>query len=148
MSRPTGAPRGRERGSKNVATVERELLAKRAVAAAASRKAVGQKLAREVLAEAMMKLWGLAEQFFAEGKLEAWREHMLASVDVAHKLIPYESPRLENVTVHKADPFAAMSNEQLVRELIAAGHKLGIDVRPPKLIQAIVSKGNGQASED
>lgn len=123
MGRPGAAkkgevrnPKGRTPGTKNKATLEREELAKRALESASFRKSIGEKLAREVLAEAMMRLWSLSEQAWKDGDIKLSLEYTNTAVAYADKLAPYESPRLQSIAVHRADPFEAMSDDQLWSE--------------------------------
>lgn len=125
-------PNGRSRGTKNKATVERERLALDAMRSASQRKAMGQLLAREVLGEAMMATWGMAAKCWENRDEKRAMEFTVVAADIAAKLAPYESPRLESVTVHRADPFEAMTDVQVYEELKRRAADIGLVV-PPKM---------------
>ena len=135
----SGNPRGRPKGSKNKRTRPSELerLAIEAMTSGNARKAMGQKLAREVLAEAMMALWAKAEERRDDPAREAeWRSYMMAAVEVAAKLAPNESPRLEAVTVQQADPFDHLTDQELYDDLCQRARELGMPApRNPLLIE-------------
>jgi len=134
----TRNPHGKPKGTKNKITIERERLAMEAMRSASSRKAMGLLLAREVLAEAMMATWGMAEECWKNKDEKRAMEFTVVAADIAAKLAPYESPRLESITVHKADPYAEMTDQQLYSELCRRAEDIGL-VMPstPKLIEGV-----------
>lgn len=94
-------------------------------------------LAREVLAECMNALWTEAKISMIKDHKQNAYVYIMAAADVASKLAPYESPRLQSITVHRADPFAAMSDEQLWQELQVRAKDANILLPPkPVLIEA------------
>lgn len=140
-------PNGRPRGTKNKVTLERERLALEAMRSASKRKAMGEMLAREVLAWGMMRFYDVAEAAWANQDEARAKELTILAGDFAFKLAPYESPRLMSVQHHQADPYAEMTDMQLWSELRARAHALGL-VMPemPKLIDAVVESENVTAA--
>lgn len=132
-------PNGRVRGTKNKATLERERLALAAMRSASNRKAMGQLMAREVLADAMMATWGMAEECWKNKDEARALQFTVVAADIAAKLAPYESPRLESVTIHKADPYSEMTDAQLYDEMKRRAEAIGLSVpEMPKLVEATV----------
>jgi hypothetical protein len=119
-------PKGRARGIKNKLTIERERLAMAAMRSAAKRKAMGQMLAREVLSEAMIVMWEMAKKAWKNQDEERAAEYTVRAADIASKLIGYESPKLQSVTVHRADPYAEMTEHQLWDELRQRARDIGL----------------------
>ena len=134
-------PNGRVKGSKNKAVIERERLAFKAMYSASARKAMGQKMAREVLAECMIKWWTIADKAYEKGDPDEAKEYSILAMDAATRLAPYESPRLQSITIHKPDPYAAMGEAQLWAELRQRAQDIGL-VLPvePVLIEGVANK--------
>jgi len=119
-------PKGRTPGIKNKSTLERERLAMEAMRSAAKRKAMGAKLAGEVLAEAMMRMWDMAEAAWKNQDEHRATDYTMKASDIAAKLIGYESPKLESVTAHRAAPYAEMTEHQLWDELRHRARDIGL----------------------
>lgn len=125
MTKPTGRPRGRHKGSKNKATIEREERARRELAAReqeledgveriASARRAGNKLAKEVLEDLMQLGMGLTasyqnlagltpQQLMAQGQQTTVNDAMeekfwraaAFTKDCAKELANYQSPKLK-----------------------------------------------------
>ncbi len=133
-------PHGRPKGTKNKTVTERERLAFKAMYSAAARKAMGQKLAREVLAECMIKWWTIADKAYEKGDPDEAKEYSILAMDAATRLAPYESPRLQSITIHKPDPFAAMPEHQLWAELRKRAEDIGLTLpQEPVLIEGVAN---------
>lgn len=131
-------PNGKPKGTKNKLTVEREQLALDAMRSAANRKSMGLLLAREVLAEAMMATWGMAEECWKNKDEKRAMEFTVVAADIAAKLAPYESPRLQSILVHKADPYSEMTDAQLYAELCQRAREIGVSMpEAPRLIEGV-----------
>jgi len=87
---------GRRAGGKNRATIERELLAKQAIADA---KASRKPLAKEVLADYMHGFTADAARCKKRGDLKRFREWAALAVECARALAPFESPRFSAVVI-------------------------------------------------
>lgn len=140
----------------NKLTLERRRLALRAMEEASTKATrpgglarMRQQLAREVLADMMMALVEMAQKAqaeFAEAKIK-WADYLSivkATADVAGMLAPYESPRLQSVTVTRSDPWDTMTDQELYQELRkrAAALKIApppapmsIGVAPSQIVQ-------------
>lgn len=132
-------PKGRTPGTKNKIVLERERLALEAMRSASKRKAMGALMAREILAWGMMRFYHYAEEAEKHQDEKRAKEYTALAVDAADKLAPYESPRLQSITVHKVDPFDAMSDQQLYLELKRRAREIGLALPDePKLIEGVV----------
>lgn len=132
-------------------TIHREILAARSMMSAAQRRAMGNKLAREVLAENMTAAHSLTEQCWKDMMDETlpidkrmelraeWRSLVALAADIAAKLAPYESPRLQSITVRRDDPYAAMTDAQLYTEMCRRAEALGVKLpAKPKLVNGTI----------
>jgi hypothetical protein len=134
-------PKGRGADTKNKISIERERIAFKGMFSAANRKAMGQKLAREVMAEIMHRWWTIADKAYAKGDEDEAKAFSILALDAAAKLAPYESPRLQSITIHKPDPFAAMGEHQLWAELRQRAADIGLTLpAEPVLIEGVANK--------
>lgn len=85
---------GRKLGSRNKATLERELAAARACDDTA-----GKRLAKEVLSDFMHRFAAHAERCFDVGDFDAFSTWGMRAVECAKVLAPFESPRYSTSTV-------------------------------------------------
>jgi len=143
MSRPVG--------SKNRKTRVLEILGAKSMRDAASRKALGQKLAREVLADYMMSVQAITVQCWHDMMADnldieqrtalraEWRRMATLGANIAAQLAPYESPRLQSITVRREDPYAAMTDLELYAEMRRRADILGVKLpEKPKLVAGTV----------
>jgi hypothetical protein len=90
---------GRKLGTLNKATVERTLLAERAVAEA---KGTSKRLATDVLDDFMHTFAEAAIRFRERGDWDEFGRWALRAVDCARSLAPFQSPKLSTVMVGPA----------------------------------------------
>lgn len=156
MTKPTGKPRGREHGSKNKATIEREERARLELAAREAdlqagaqqiiqARRLGQKLAKDVL-EDLMNL-GVGVAAFRqpappgaprnpnEDEEKFWRAAEFAR-DCATALANYQSPKYKAVVVHVAQE----PPQQAVRPDPAGAKVVGKIGNPARVYAQLIGK--------
>jgi hypothetical protein len=120
---------GRRRGSRNKATIERELRAERALA----EKTAGKRLAKDILDELMHIFAATAASFREADDMDKFREWAALAIEAAKALAPFQSPRYSTVavaasTITKIEIVGGMSDTEFP--------ELPADLPPGTIIEA------------
>lgn len=131
IGRPLGIPNpraGRKPGSKNKATIQREIIAARIAAeTVVDARVTGKKLAKEVLAEFMEVLSGMAAKYqndFMRGgdgsdkAEEKFRYYAEQTIWCAMGLAKYQSPTFKAIGIVQPPTIAAEPAKQLTGKVI------------------------------
>lgn len=127
---------GRPKGSRNKLTIERERMAIEALKRVREGP-IPARLAKDMLSEIGNAMHNYAMDKWNDPKIkkEDAMPAMLAAADILRYLAPYQSPRMQSVTVHRVDPYDGMSDDQLYSELCRRAQMLGVKLPSrPKLI--------------
>lgn len=143
--KPGSKKGGRRTGSRNLATIERDIVAKQAAAAIEIMPNGRIVLAKDCMARAMAWFLDRAEEAAGEflgmpkpsrKDSEAWRmwDDARRRADLymnqmgvhAKNLAPYQSPQLAMTVVQQVDPLSTMSDEDLLVEMRRYAEQLGL----------------------
>ena len=131
-SEPGEGRGGRQKGTRNKATIECALMAARGTAEA---NATGQRLAKEVLEDFMRLFADMAAT--ADRNTEQFEKWARLAIETAKALAPFQSPRYSTVavaasTITKIEIVGGMSD----KEFPAVAAELPADLSPGMIIEA------------
>lgn len=131
----------RPKGAKNKLTIEREILATRSLLEAGFAPVLGKEALTESLAWFVRRAREAAGAFLelpvpppeAKVKNRAYKaalaevdQAMIRMASIAEALAPYQSPKLAMTAVQHIDPFAHMSDQELLEDLRDKARRLGL----------------------